>query len=72
MADKSTQMEPAPKLSAEELARAKEENRQAKERKAAETAPTTKTGMGKLFKKGGFVRSADGCAQRGKTKGRMV
>ena len=26
----------------------------------------------KPMAKGGYVRSADGCAQRGKTKGRMV
>jgi len=44
-----------------------------KQRKAEENAPTTKTEMGKLFKKGGSVSArADGCAQRGKTKGRMV
>ena len=47
-----------------------------KQRKAEENAPTTKTEMGKPFKKGGSVSSAssraDGCAQRGKTKGRMV
>jgi len=39
------------------------------------TAPTTSTemGEGKLkFKKGGYVKAADGCAQRGKTKGRMI
>jgi phage baseplate assembly protein gpV len=39
-------------------------------------APTTSTTMGKAFKKGGSVSSAsgraDGCAQRGKTKGRIV
>jgi len=35
------------------------------------TAPTTSTEMGKVFKKGGYVRAADGIAQRGKTKGRM-
>lgn len=40
-------------------------------RKKAEAAATTKTEMGKAFKKGGFVRSADGCAQRGKTRGKM-
>jgi hypothetical protein len=39
----------------------------------AATAPTTKTTMGKPFAKGGSVSSrADGCAQRGKTKGTMV
>lgn len=26
----------------------------------------------KTAKKGGYVRAADGCAQRGKTRGRMV
>ena len=28
--------------------------------------------LGKMFKNGGYVRAADGCAQRGKTKGTMV
>lgn len=45
-------------------------------RKKEEKAPTTKTEMGKIFKKGGKVGSAskraDGCAMRGKTKGRMI
>lgn len=26
----------------------------------------------KTYKKGGYVRAADGCAQRGKTRGKMV
>lgn len=40
----------------------------------AKQAPTTKTEMGKLFAKGGMTASsrADGCAQRGKTRGKMV
>ena len=40
----------------------------------AKQAPTTKTDMGKLFAKGGMTASsrADGCAQRGKTRGKMV
>ena len=37
------------------------------------TAPTTKTEMGKGFAKGGSASSrADGCAQRGKTRGKMI
>jgi hypothetical protein len=37
------------------------------------TAPTTKTEMGKTFAKGGTASSrADGCAVKGKTKGRFV
>jgi hypothetical protein len=38
------------------------------------TAPTTKTEMGKAFAKGGMTASnrADGCAVKGKTKGRFV
>ncbi len=37
-------------------------------------APTTKTEMGKAFAKGGMTASsrADGCATKGKTKGRFV
>ena len=41
-------------------------------RRKEEKAPTTKTEMGKLFKKGGYVKAADGCAKRGKTRGRMM
>jgi len=38
------------------------------------TAPTTKTEMGKAFAKGGMTASsrADGCAQRGKTRGTVI
>ena len=48
---------------------------------APTTAPTTRTTMGEGFKKGGkvkkmakggFVKAADGIAQRGKTRGRFV
>jgi hypothetical protein len=40
----------------------------------AATAPTTKTTMGKPFAKGGMTASsrADGCAQRGKTRGTII
>jgi len=42
----------------------------------AAKAPTTKTTMAKNFAKGGSVSSAskraDGCAQRGKTRGMIV
>ncbi len=34
--------------------------------------PPKKPAAPKKMAKGGYVRSADGCAQRGKTKGRMV
>ena len=45
-----------------------------KMRQKMKTAPTTKTEMGKPFAKGGMTASsrADGCAQRGKTRGMMV
>jgi len=38
------------------------------------TAPTTKTEMGEAFAKGGITASsrADGCAQRGKTRGTVI
>ena len=54
---------------------------EAEERKNAEDkikkAPTTRTKMGEGFKKGGSVKSsaskrADGCATKGKTRGKMV
>jgi hypothetical protein len=51
----------------------KEDDKKKKEARAAMAAKTPAPGM----KKGGMVKSsaskrADGCAQRGKTKGRMV
>ena len=49
---------------------AEDERTQEKSKKA----PTTKTEMGKAFAKGGMTASsrADGCATKGKTKGRFV
>ena len=42
-------------------------------RKRMKTAPTTKTEMGKGFAKGGTASSrADGCAVKGKTRGKMI
>lgn len=45
-------------------------------RRKEERAPTTRSTMGSVFKKGGKVSSAskraDGCAIRGKTRGKMV
>lgn len=55
-----------------ERAKMMEAKKQADIEKAEKAAPTTRTEMGKIFKKGGYVSAADGCAQRGKTKGRMV
>ena len=52
----------------EDLRRQRAEREQMKKEAAA---PTTKTEMGKLFKKGGSIRGG-GCEQRGKTKGRFV
>lgn len=71
---------PAPKTpAAQEKAPSKESQQAAKDeamRLREEKAPTTKSEMGRVFKKGGQVGSAskraDGCAVRGKTKGRMV
>lgn len=43
--------------------------KEAKDRKATDKAYDAAS---KRYAKGGYVRSADGCAQRGKTKGRML
>ena len=41
--------------------------------KKIKKAPTTKTEMGKAFAKGGSASSrADGCAVKGKTRGKMI
>ena len=63
---KKDTMTPGQKQSMEE---AKDEEMQQKRK----TAPTTKTEMGKAFSKGGTASArADGCATKGKTKGRFV
>ena len=63
---KEEPMTPGQKQSMEE---AKDEEMQQKRK----TAPTTKTEMGKPFSQGGTASSrADGCAVKGKTKGRFV
>jgi hypothetical protein len=50
-----------------------EEAKDEETRKKTKTAPTTKTEMGKGFAKGGTASSrADGCAQRGKTRGTII
>jgi hypothetical protein len=28
--------------------------------------------LGRMFKEGGYVKAADGCVKRGKTKGKMI
>ena len=50
-----------------------QESEDKKMQEKAKQAPTTKTEMGKPFAKGGSASSrADGCAERGKTKGTIV
>lgn len=49
------------------LQREKDKEMDKKMREARKKAKKTP-----LFKNGGYVRSADGCAVKGKTKGRMV
>ncbi len=51
-----------------------EEAKDEEMRKKMKTAPTTKTEMGKGFAKGGMTASsrADGCAVKGKTRGKMI
>jgi hypothetical protein len=48
----------------------KEEKKPEEKKPADEEKP--KQEPKKEYKKGGYVRAADGCAKRGKTKGRMV
>lgn len=60
----------------DEKARLVQEVKDAEIRKKASKAPTTRTEMSK-YKKGGSVKSsaskrADGCATKGKTRGKMV
>jgi hypothetical protein len=60
----------------DEKARLVQEVKDAETRKKENKAPTTRTEMGK-YKKGGSVKSsaskrADGCATKGRTRGKMV
>lgn len=56
----------------EEFRRQRDEQRQMKAEKEA-GAPTLQRPVNTIKKaKGGYVRAADGCAKRGKTRGKMV
>jgi hypothetical protein len=57
------QMSPAEKAAREEQAERKMQEATDKAYEASRTTP---------YRKGGYVRSADGIAQRGKTRGTMV
>lgn len=46
--------------------------REQRMRRAGDTAPTTRTEMGKRFAAGGGVTRGDGCVSKGHTKGRMI
>jgi hypothetical protein len=61
--DKIAQPEDAPVKESDETQAYRDEQIRKKEDKA---------GAPKPYKKGGYVRAADGCAKRGKTKGRFV
>lgn len=52
------------------ISQAREDKRKEKEMKDKEPKPVAKPI--KKMAKGGYVRSADGCAQRGKTRGKIV
>jgi len=67
----------SPTPTAAEKLRMQEMKEAADEASASEAAYNKASPIGKGLTtekkaKGGFVRSADGCAQRGKTRGRMV
>jgi hypothetical protein len=59
-----------PEQNAEAQKRMDERDKKNPESTPAKINKVVKTVTGK--KKGGYVSAADGCAQRGKTKGRMV
>jgi hypothetical protein len=48
------------------------ESNETQEYRDAQTRKKEDQAIRKGYKKGGFVRSADGCAARGKTKGRII
>jgi hypothetical protein len=59
-----------PEQNAEAEKRMTEQDKKNPDTAQAKLNKVVKTVTGK--KKGGYVKAADGCAQRGKTKGRMV
>ena len=64
-------------MTSEDIKKMEAQKEEAKDEEAYQkrkAAPTTKTEMGKAFAKGGMTasRRADGCATKGKTKGRFV
>jgi hypothetical protein len=59
-----------PEQNAEAEKRMEERDKKNPDSMPAKINKVVKTVTGK--KKGGYVKAADGCAQRGKTKGRMV
>ena len=59
-----------PEQNAEAEKRMAEQDKKNPDTAQAKLNKVVKTVTGK--KKGGYVKAADGCAQRGKTKGRMV
>jgi len=63
-------------MTSEDIKKMNAQKEEAKDEEAYQkrkTAPTTKTEMGKTFAKGGTASSrGDGCATKGKTKGRFV
>jgi len=67
-AEKEEDYEPSP----EKRKEMEDMIREQRMRRAGDTAPTTRTEMGKRFAAGGGVTRGDGCAQRGRTKGRMI
>jgi hypothetical protein len=56
----------------EEPAKPKAKKKAKSKTNAATESHSRMNAMGDTYRKGGFVSSADGCATKGKTKGRMV
>jgi hypothetical protein len=63
---------PIPEWLQNERKNQEQDMRNRKEREAYDKGESTRLRDQGGFKKGGYVKAADGCAQRGKTKGRMV
>lgn len=67
--DKVAQPEDAPVKESNETQEYRDRKLKAEEDKRMRT---TRDAMKDGFRKGGYVRAADGCAKRGKTRGKMV
>lgn len=70
--DPKKDTKPIPEWLENERKNQEQDIRNRKEREAYDKYDKTRLKDQGSFKKGGYVKAADGCCQRGKTKGRVI